>query len=131
MVASRYALVRRGVLTPLATAKGLDYDTETLASSSTEEGQALGFVACGADLLLGLTDADGFPSKDRRTIKRDTKWVMKGAPGEGGQLAAIFLAQAMALSMELLQRRAAAAGFQAEGGGRRARPGSGRSEAGS
>ena len=90
----------------MAAAKGLDYDMEVLAPSSTEEGQAFGFVACGADLLLGLTYADGFPSTDRRTVKRGTKWVVMGAAGEGGQLAAIFLAQAMALSMELLQRRA-------------------------
>ena len=102
---SKYAQVRRKVLTPLATAKGLDYDTEMLAPSSTEEGQVFGLVACGADLLLGLIDADGFPSMDRRTIKRGAKWVMKDASGEAGQLAAIFLAQAMALSMELLQRR--------------------------
>ena len=98
-------LIRRAILTPLAASRGLDYEMEFMAPGSSEAAQAYGFVSCGAELLLGFTYAEGFPSKDRRATKRGVKWVLEGTSGEGAQLAAVLLAQAMALDLEIAVRR--------------------------
>ncbi len=104
-VAPEPGLIQRAVLTPLAASRGLDYELEFLAPGASEAGQAYGFVSCGAELLLLLTYAEGFPSKDRRATKRGVKWVVRGTTSEGAQTAAVMLAQAMALQFELLTRR--------------------------
>jgi hypothetical protein len=98
-------LIQRAILTPLAASRGLDYEMEFMAPGSSEAAQAYGFVSCGAELLLGLTYAEGFPSKDKRTTKRGVKWLVEGAPGDGAQTAAVLLSQAMALSLEITTRR--------------------------
>ena len=98
-------LIRRAILTPLAASRGLDYELESMAPGTSEAAQAYGFVSCGAELLLGLTYAEGFPSKDRRATKRGVKWVIQGATGTGAQTAAVLLAQAMALELEIVMRR--------------------------
>lgn len=72
-MAPNRALIRRAVLTHPATTKGLDYEMEMLAPSSTEEGHAYGFASCGADLLLALTHTEEFPSNYRQTTKRGVK----------------------------------------------------------
>jgi hypothetical protein len=105
VVAPEPGLIRRAILTPLADSRGLDYELEFMAPGSGEAAQAYGFVSCGAELLLGLTYAEGFPSKDRRATKRGVKWVLEGVSSGGAQLAAVVLAQAMALQFELLARR--------------------------
>jgi hypothetical protein len=99
-VAPEPGLIRRAILTPLAVSRGLDYEMEFMVPGSSEDAQAYGFVSCGADLLLDFTYDEGFPSQDRRTTKRGVKWVLEGVSGEGGQRAAIYLAQAFALGME-------------------------------
>jgi hypothetical protein len=104
-VAPEPGLIRRAILTPLAASRGLDYEMEFMAPGSSEAAQAYGFVSCGAELLLGFTYAEGFPSKDRRATKRGVKWVLGGVSGEGAQLAAVLLAQAMALDLEIALRR--------------------------
>jgi hypothetical protein len=104
-VAPESGLIRRAILTPLGATRGLDYELEFMAPGESEAAQAYGFVSCGAELLLGLTYAEGFPSKDRRATKRGVKWVIQGATGAGAQTAAVLLAQAMALELEIVTRR--------------------------
>jgi hypothetical protein len=119
-------LMRRLILMPLAGSHGLDYETEAMAPGSSEVAQAYGFVSCGADLLVPMCYIEGFPSADRRTTKRGVKWVrdgiiksaepslavtgealrvLPGAQAAQAQVAAVFLAQAMALNFEMMIRR--------------------------
>ena len=96
----------RAVVAPLADAKGLSVDEEAMAPGSTSSARAYGFVAIGAELVVSLCDPDLFPSTDRRTKRRGTKWLGEGILAGRGGRAAIYLAQAFALGMEWLQKLA-------------------------
>jgi hypothetical protein len=99
-------ILKRAVVTPLASAKGLSVEEEAMAAGSTSTAGAYGFVAIGADLVVSLCDPDLFPSTDRRTKRRGTKWLGEGILAGRGGRAAIYLAQAFALGMEWLQKLA-------------------------
>src|SRR5437763_6331502 len=100
------ALLRRELLEPIADRRGLDYDVESFSPGNRPDQIAFQLLACGADLLLGCTYANGFPSTNRRTCRRGAKAVVRGYPGEGGEVAARFLAQSLGALMVEVQRRA-------------------------
>ena len=99
--------MRRAMLTQLAWDGGaLDVDLELIAPSDHDPAHAFHLVSCGADLLVGFAYPERFPSGDERTRERGAKAMMKWAGTPQGGSAAVFLAQAVALLLEELQRRA-------------------------
>ncbi len=65
--------------------------------------RAFHLVACGYDMLLTVS-GQGFPTLDRRTRKKATKWMADASPYRGGQ-ASTTLANLMARLMEQLDGR--------------------------
>lgn len=87
----------RKLLSPLAAKHGLSYDIELLEPGNDAAQNAFHFVYCGASLLSFFTEPDGFPSEGKRVKKRGAKWMRRDFGNLGGQEAAIFLAQALAI----------------------------------
>ena len=105
--AAEFREIRRAMLAQLAWDGGaLDVDLELIAPSDHDAAHAFHLVSCGAELLIGIADADRFPSPDERTRERGADALMRWAGTPQGGSAAVFLAQAIALLVEELQRRA-------------------------
>jgi hypothetical protein len=96
------------MLTQLAWEGGaLDIDFELIAPSDHDAAHAFHLVSAGADLLIGFCwDAGRFPSSDEQTRERGARVLMRWADTPQGATAAVFLAQAIALLIEELHRRA-------------------------
>jgi hypothetical protein len=102
----KYGKDRRALLSPLAARHGLDYDTEEVFPGARPVQTALQLVGCGADLLSGLRYPDQIPTTNRKVGKSTAKLVARRFGEDQGRRAAIFLAQAFAVSYVELMTRA-------------------------
>ncbi len=93
---SRQVALMTRLLEPMAHRAGLSYDAQVLEPGSAPEQSAFQAVYCGAWLMLGYCDDDGFPASTQRTRRKGAKAMERGYVTAGGERGAIFLAHAMA-----------------------------------
>ena len=106
MPGSLRMLPNRALLAPLAAQEGLVPELEILDPGTGKSQSAFHFVACGASLLAAYAEPNCFPGADRRTKRRGSSWVTRNFNSEGSRRAVIFLAQAMALLLAEVVKRA-------------------------